>query len=575
VADISLYCFFWLILWLTPDAPGDPAKREAPVEGIRIAWDRSTLQQLSPRDARYAGYARMIVLQDASLFCVYECQGGTHAIRSFDNAGTWTKPMIVAAPENGISRVVPEVLQLKDRSILVSYNLRPPGNNTDPSKRFAIEVRRSEDGEHWSGPVRVYTAGHEFSNGCWEPAQLQLPSREIQLFIANEGPYTQTNEQEITMFRSMDNGASWTSGKKMSFRSKHRDGMPVPLQLRNGKEIIYAIEDNGIEGNTFKPVIIRTEASGAWNNAPVLADSKDRMHALETRNRVPATAYAGAPYIRQLLSGETILSYQSTEWRHNAPWDRSDMVVAIGDEEGKNFNRKSRPFYFTDSLKTCLWNSITVLNDTTMIALGSTNGFSDNTGVWMIKGYVIRPANAQHRTLQVDGKFQEKAWQESLPLFIGGYGMAQARIGLAWDDARLYILAYVKDSEVISNDTLQRNDGLRFYLDPGNRSTAGPAKGVFTLAIDASGAVDLAEGDKGEWIPRKSSPIVQAVKPAADGYRVRIGIPWSVLGTKPGRKIRFHAILNNIAAEGHAYHEPLSGNENEKPYTWLPVNLID
>lgn len=381
--------------WLSPD-PGYPAKKEDPVEGIRIAWDRTTLQQLSPEEARYAGYARMIVLHDSSLFCVYECQGATHAIRSYDNAVTWTRPVIVAAPQDDISRVVPEVLQLRDRSILVSYNLRPRGNNTDPSKRFAIEVRRSIDGEQWSEPVRVYTAGHEFINGCWEPAQIQLPSGEIQLFIANEAPYTQSNEQEITLFRSTDNGTSWTAGEKVSFRSRFRDGMPVPLLLKNGKEIIVAIEDNGIEGNAFKPVIIRTPADGAWKNAPVLADSKDRMHALEARNRVPASAYAGAPYLRQLPSGETLLSYQSTEWRTNAPWDRSDMVVAIGDSEGKNFNHKSRPFYFTDSTKACLWNSITVLNDTTVIALTSTNGFSDKMGVWMIKGYIQRPASALH-----------------------------------------------------------------------------------------------------------------------------------------------------------------------------------
>jgi hypothetical protein len=572
---ISLYCFFWLMSSLMPDPSGDPAKKEVAVEGIRIAWDRTTLQQLSPKDSRYAGYARMIKLHDGSLFCVYECQGATHAIRSFDNANTWTMPAIIAAPGNGISRVVPDVLQLHDRSILVSYNLRPQSNNSDPSKRFAIEVRRSLDGEHWLEPVHVYTAGHEFINGCWEPAQIQLPSGEIQLFIANEGPYTQTNEQEITLFRSRDNGASWTTGEKVSFRSKFRDGMPVPLQLKNGKEIIYAIEDNGIEGNTFKPVIIRTPATSAWSNAPVLGGSKDRIHALEERNRVPASAYAGAPYIRQLPSGETLLSYQSTEWRNNAPWDRSDMVVAIGDDEGKNFNRKSRPFYFTDSLKTSLWNSITILNDTTVIALSSTNGFSDKTGVWMIKGYVMRHANARHRTLQVDGKAAEKTWQEKLPLFIGGYGTTQARIGLAWDDKNLYILADVKDADLVSSNKLQGNDGLQFYLDPGNRSTAAPAKGIFTLLIDAAGAVTFEEGNQGAWVSRKSSAVSAAVSPAPGGYRMEVEVPWSVLDTRPDGSIRLHAVLNNVTAECVVYREPLSGNENEKPYTWSTINLID
>jgi hypothetical protein len=351
--------------------------------------------------------------------------------------------------------------------------------------------------------------------------------------------------------------------------------MPVPLLLKNGKELIFSIEDNGMEGDSFKPVIIRTPANGVWNNAPVLAGSKDRMHALDARNRVPASAYAGAPYIRQLPSGETILSYQSTEWRNNAPWDRSDMVVAIGDDEGKNFSRKSRPFYFTDSLKTCLWNSVTVLNDTTVIALGSTNGFSDKTGVWMIKGYVAHPVHARYRTLQVDGEATAKTRQERLPLFIGGYDKTQARIGLAWDDQRLYIRANVVDPDVVTSNKMQGNDGLRFYLDPGNRSTTRPADGIFTLWIDASGNVDFAEGNNGAWTSRKSSAISHAVIPTPDGYRVEAGIPWSVLGTKPGKRIRFHAVLNNAGAAGEAYCEPLSGNENEMPYTWSTVNLID
>jgi hypothetical protein len=561
MVDIPMYYFFVMMTWLTPCVSNDPAQRQEPVDGIRIAWDRTTLQQLSPTAAKYAGYARMIVLHDGTLFCVYECQGATHAIRSLDQGNTWTAPTIVAAAENGIARVVPEVLQLRDHSILVSYNLRPPGNNTDSTKRFAIEVKRSVDGHQWLAPVRIYTAGPEFSNGCWEPAQLQLPTGEIQLFMANEGPYTQTNEQEITLFRSHDNGAHWTAGERVSFRSKHRDGMPVPLLLKNGKEIVYAIEDNGMSGESFVPVIIRTPAIGAWKNAPVLAGSADRTQALEVRNRVPASTYAGAPYIRQLPSGETLLSYQSTEWRYNAPWDRSDMVVAIGDEEARNFNRKSRPFYFTDSTKTCLWNSIAVLNDTTVVALGSTNGLGPHTAVWMIKGYVVPPVSAPRHSAHV-----------KLPLFIGGYGPTQARLGLAWDDRQLYIHATVKDAEVVDNQ--KAKDGLQFYLDPGNQSTATLATGIFTVSIDVAGTVTFAAGEKGKWIIQKPARIEKAVTRISGGYQIEVRIPWSVLGTKPGASMRFHAVLNDIAATGHTYTEPLSGNDRERPYTWSSVKLV-
>jgi hypothetical protein len=158
--------------------------------------------------------------------------------------------------------------------------------------------------------VEVYKGGFEFKNGCWEPAQIQLPSGEIQLYIANEAPYTQSDEQEITMFRSADHGTTWSVGETISFRSGYRDGMPVPLLLKNNKEIILVIEDNGIEQGEFKPVIIRTAVANSWSNAPVLASSAQREYAMDTSERIPGTKYGGAPYIRQLPSGEVILSYQ-------------------------------------------------------------------------------------------------------------------------------------------------------------------------------------------------------------------------------------------------------------------------
>ncbi len=88
----------------------------------------------------------MIKLHDGNLFCVYESDKATHAIKSIDGGKHWSEPMIIASPENNIACAVPEVLQLQDQSILVSYNLRPPANNTDPEKRFSIQVTRSVDG---------------------------------------------------------------------------------------------------------------------------------------------------------------------------------------------------------------------------------------------------------------------------------------------------------------------------------------------------------------------------------------------------------------------------------------------
>lgn len=557
----------------------DKIKSEEPVNGIRIAWDHTTLKQLSPVHANYSGYARMIKLHNGTLFCVYESDKSIHFIKSSDGGRKWSKPTIIAASENNIACAVPEALQLQDQSILVSYNLRPGVNNTDPEKRFAIQVIKSRDGgEHWSEPVEIYRAGFEFKNGCWEPAQIQLPSGEIQLFIANEAPYTQSDEQEITMFRSFDQGRTWSVGETVSFSAGHRDGMPVPLLLENKREIIVAIEDNGIDPNEFKPVIIRTGAGNSWNNAPVLSSDAAREYAMDKSEKIPETKYAGAPYIRQLPSGEVLLSYQGNERRKDFQWDRSDMIVSIGSPEGKHFSRKSTPFFISDSSKTALWNSLCVDNDTVVIALCSTNAYG-KTAVWMIKGYVMPEIKSREAAFFVDGEKKEALWKIKAPVFIGGFGTTQAKIYTAWNKDVLFLTADVKDDKVFSKTgDWQKDDGIQLFLDPRNLSLRSPDENIFSLTVTAAGKCFYKQGKNGLWIDWNTPGIVARSRQTSNGYHLEVAIPWKVLNHIPEKKKRigFHAIvLETSNGIRHAYTEPLAGNITGAPYTWCPLFLTD
>ena len=550
-----------------------------PINGIRIAWDYSTLKQLSPISANYSGYARMIKLHDGGLFCVYESDKATHAIKSIDGGKHWSLPKIIAAPENNVACAVPEVLQLQDNSILVSYNLRPPANNTDPEKRFSIRVTRSDDGgEHWNTPAEVYRAGYEFKNGCWEPAQIQLPSGEIHLYIANEGPYTQSNEQEITLFRSTNLGSSWTTGETISFRSGHRDGMPVPLLLKNKRELIVAIEDNGIGGKEFKPAIIRAPAVNSWSKAPVLSADARREYAMDKSAAIADTKYAGAPYIRQLASGEVILSYQGNELRKDFQWDRSDMIVSIGSSEGRNFNRKSTPFYISDPAKTALWNSLCVESDSTVIALSSTNAYG-KTAVWMIKGRVLPEIRSSRATITVDGEKNEELWKGKAPVFIGGFGATQASINTAWNKEMFFIAAEVQDKKVFSGSgDPQKDDGVQFFLDPQNRSLEMPDENIFSVAVTAGGKCFYQQGKNGSWVAWNPSGIVTGSRKTATGYQLEIAIPWTALRYLPktNQRIGFHAtLLETKDGIQHAYAEPLAGNIADASYSWSPLFLID
>lgn len=353
--------------------------------GQDIIWDQGTLRKVSSSEEKgYSGYARMIVLKSGAWFCVYEAAGNIVRTESRDAGNSWSKPTRIASKEGGVNNCVPDLLQLADGSLLVMYNARPSKDNI--GQHFAIKLKRSHDeGVSWEEEQVLYEAGTAFKNGCWEPAAIQLPNGVLQLFFANEGVYPKSDEQNISMLESFDKGLTWTKEPKIvSFRAKSRDGMPVPLLLKDQKEIVVAIEDNGFEN--FKPAIIRGMLEDNWNH-PVLAHSKDREFAL--KQSLDDTIYAGAPYLRQLKSGETILSYQGTEGRKN-DMRFAEMKVVIGDSLARYFDHKSVPFQIPED-RCALWSSLMVTADDTMVALTSTNAYSDGKmEVWMVKGRLKR-----------------------------------------------------------------------------------------------------------------------------------------------------------------------------------------
>lgn len=350
----------------------------APVTGI--SWDKSTLRWIQS-----GTYGRMIRLHDGAILCSYEAQGRSWVTRSRDEGRTWESPRLVRALE-GASAANPELLQLRDGRLWLFYNQRP----RDGAQPFAISACWSDDGgTTWQPrPTPLYTASADFKDGCWEPAALQLPSGEIQLFFANEAPYTRSDEQEITLLRSLDNGVSWGKPQTVAFRAGHRDGMPVPLLLRDDGDIVLAIEDNGFApGAQLQPAIIRTTRAANWHQPIVVGTSPQRENALAMP--LPPTVYAGAPYLRQLPTGETVLSCQSREGGNTGRVRaRPQMVVYIGDRVARHFAHRSVPVELPGDVAGS-WNSLFIKNSRTVTALTATR-INGRNGLWAIDGYVVR-----------------------------------------------------------------------------------------------------------------------------------------------------------------------------------------
>ena len=345
---------------------------------LTIKWDDPTF--VSP-----GGYARVKAVDNRHAM-VYSA-GRTAVIRfSNDGCKSWSEPIKVAKSEDFIYTNC-ELLQLQSGKLLYTWNARPRKGTTGLPYKIMYAI--SEDGgKSWSQGYDLYLAGTEFKNGCWEPIALQLPSGELHIYFANEGPYTHSSEQEISLMRSYDEGKSWNQAERVSFRRGKRDGMAVPIYLPHSGEIVMAIEDNGIRGR-FKPVIVRTRKN--WKDGFVAGDDDRREEVLAARCSVDDGIYAGAPYLIRLGEKHTLLSIQSTEGRKGTNHKFANMQVYVGDKNGRNFCNRSTPMPDLDENGSALWNSLAQIDENRVIAVMTVRGKEKGkNGIWTAIGEVLK-----------------------------------------------------------------------------------------------------------------------------------------------------------------------------------------
>ena len=334
-----------------------------------IEWHADTLQRVTP-----GTYGRLARLSEHALILSYEAAGKSFVRRSEDGGRSWGNAIEAARSSFGLA-ANPQPLVLDDGTVWLLWNERP----RDGVHPFAIRLTTSADfGRTWTARDEpLYTAGVEAKKGCWEPAAVQLANGDVHVFFANEGPYTKSDEQDITRLVTRDHGRTWSPPESVSFRPHFRDGMPVPIVLADSASVALAIEDNGLQpGGQMKPAIVRLSPA---TTSPVSPPSTQRWGALAEPLANPV--YAGAPYLIRLPNGATLLSLQSKE---NSLAEQ--MVVYLGDANARVFAHPTRPFP-SDIGQPCLWNSLFVKDAKTVIAIGNTT-IDGKHGVWTIEGTV-------------------------------------------------------------------------------------------------------------------------------------------------------------------------------------------
>ena len=348
-----------------------------------IQWIDSTRRFVCP-----GTYARIRQMDNGDHILAYSCWDSGAEIMycriSKDQTHTWGEKILVSA-DTGYNDTNAEIVQLPNGELLYAWNARPQHQCKLP---FAIRTKRSRDhGLTWTDERTIYEADTLFRNGVWEPAMLQLPSGELQMYISNESPYRQSDEQDITLLRSFDNGMTWHDSTRVSFRAGHRDGMPTPLYLKGGYGIVFSIEDQEAHfPHAFHPSIIWTSVDDNWHSGTVTGDSPKRWRA--NRRPIPFYVYAGAPYLAQFPDAETILSCQSTQGRKKTK-GLGVMRVYVGNELAHDFSNGSVPFPSLPSSAEALWNSLTILDGNTVIAISSISGTKPE-GIWTVIGKKVK-----------------------------------------------------------------------------------------------------------------------------------------------------------------------------------------
>lgn len=540
-----------------------PVQAQTFYDGVRVCWNYKTQKFLQG-----GVYSRLKRLSDGTLVCVYSAGSDVYIRRSI-RPNVWQNPIRVSTDATkNYNYTNSELVELADGRLMYAWNARPKNGTGQPYKIMA--AYSSTRGLQWRNEQTLYVAGTEGSDGCWEPAMMQLPDGEVQLFFANEHNVAD-NKQNITLLRSSDGGTTWSEPQVVSFRETSRDGMPVPLCLQDGKGLLLAIEDNGLNGN-FKPVILHSTMADNWSGV-ISGSSSHRWSALAESEALAASVYAGAPYLIQLATGETLLSCQSSEGRTSTAYPI--MQVYVGDALGRNFCCRSTPFPFVGESETKVqWCSMEQTDSLTVMATASVENRATDNGIWITSGRLFRPLTAAKA---VGGQHD---WEnQPVGMFIGAESQAQAEVRTAWDADSLYVHFTVSDAKVVSatdGSAAWDSDGVEIYIDRSMRNATEVGTGMYKALANVRGETLFERALRGKWLTWTDA-VATHLSLTPKGYTMLFSVPWAAIGNKPssGSCALFMKLHNNDGEASPICHENMSGGNPDRPLTWIRCSFSD
>jgi hypothetical protein len=388
---ISIIVTFAALLLLSDCKPesgyatDDQPSIDDTIRNLVIKWDTSARKVSHP--VYFAEYGRIRRIKGDTLMLMYqfgpkEKEWNAIALRkSTDNGNSWSGVKSFQPKDiyyEGYCN--PDIIAMKNGNLLMAYCAR--GYKGDTSENH-LQIRISKDkGNSW-------TFGKTIAKGLlWEPALLSLNDGELQIFYTSELKNRKAAgrpEQKIIVQTSKNYGLSWSAPKTIAYSKHIRDGMPVPLLLKDKKGILLAMES--VE-NSKSPQILWTSLKANWNyETPGNIENGRRWYGAAD------PIWGGAPSIIQLPHGETIIAMQtegSRKIERYTGWKKNTMQVLVGNSVGKNFHDLSKPYPNLPLSDGAYFSSLFLKDASTIVLISSRNFKDGHSEVWWKEGHIYR-----------------------------------------------------------------------------------------------------------------------------------------------------------------------------------------
>lgn len=570
---------------------------------VRISWDYNTYSEITSIEVENEDYTEMNLyyprvkrLSDGSLLFSFSNDHygwDIYTSRSEDNGKTWSKACLIRKSYETTSTVGkdkkvfvnPDFIELQDGRILLAYQWRYKegyGDIPNTNNNCGIEIVFSDDfGKTWGEPKEMYRGR------CWEPAMLQLPSGEIQMYITSSQEVIDgTSCPRTVVVRSFDGGATW-QGKEccgiddnevISRTVDERfayDGMPSGVYLNDDKGIVVPLEVwSGKLVVDQTPVIVKTTVEENW-----YADYDKIINQggpdYPMKKELVKNFHGYGPYCTKLPTGEVIVLSNGSYKGKLGIW------TFIGDKNAENFQNATSPF---DGY----WGNIDYIGDNMVVATGTVRYKETSAKGSVTRGKIRMMIGRLNFSKDISN--EKDSIPELIPLkefnkdnndcwFLGKDYASQTFVNFAYNKKSLVFYSYIFTNKITAF-TPENSDAAVFLF-----ARAGQQ---YKMVANANGKWVLYKEEYLAWkqISEGETTDIEVVgtinkdDDIDEGYSAKVSIPWDLIGGNPRSNeeikvhlMRYHKEKSTEKLPAAYTMESLAGENIDYPQEWLSINL--